>query len=275
VRRAIRSPGMGRGRRVRRRFERVALSGCVRSLFSRAARWGPTIIGRRRRSMPHFANVGSPASPRTIAVERYWTRFDDPLLDTLVDDAVHHNKDLATAAANLQAARAAGASRASISIRPRPSPAATRTICAPRTVPGSISTTASSIPRRPASTVVGARSVRPREAQCRGGARRRGPASAATLQDARVSVIAEVARDYFVLARPAGSVGAHAAQRRQPIQHAEADARPPGGGPGQRARYLARRSAVATTLASIPTLEASIATTMYRLSVLTGRQPAR
>ena len=29
-----------------------------------------------------------------------------------------------------------------------------------------------------------------------------------------------------------------------------------------------------TTLASIPTLEATIATTMYRLSVLTGRQPA-
>jgi multidrug efflux system outer membrane protein len=29
-----------------------------------------------------------------------------------------------------------------------------------------------------------------------------------------------------------------------------------------------------TTLASIPTLEASIATTTYRLSVLTGRQPA-
>ena len=39
--------------------------------------------------------------------------------------------------------------------------------------------------------------------------------SAATLQDARVSVIAEVARDYFHPARTAGSAGLDPAQCRQ------------------------------------------------------------
>src|SRR5271170_4936979 len=47
----------------------------------------------------HYLNVGQPGLAEGAALERYWTTFNDPLLDSLVDDAVGHNKDLATAAA--------------------------------------------------------------------------------------------------------------------------------------------------------------------------------
>ena len=55
----------------------------------------------------HYTNAGQPGLAEGEAVERYWTSFADPLLDSLVEDALGHNKDLATAAANLRAARAA------------------------------------------------------------------------------------------------------------------------------------------------------------------------
>ena len=55
----------------------------------------------------HFANAGEPGLKDEDTVERYWTGFADPLLDSLVDDALAHNTDLGVAAANLQAARAA------------------------------------------------------------------------------------------------------------------------------------------------------------------------
>src|SRR6202171_909770 len=55
----------------------------------------------------HFANAGEPGLAQGDAVERYWTRFADLLLNNLVEDALAHNKDLGVAAANLQAARAA------------------------------------------------------------------------------------------------------------------------------------------------------------------------
>ncbi|HEY5263652.1 MAG TPA: hypothetical protein VIJ37_01575, partial [Steroidobacteraceae bacterium] len=55
---------------------------------------------------PHFVNA-EPGFAENDPIERYWTTFGDPLLDGLVKDAVAQNKDLATAAANLRAARAA------------------------------------------------------------------------------------------------------------------------------------------------------------------------
>ena len=38
----------------------------------------------------HYANAGEPgfAENAGIGIERYWTSFADPLLDSLVDDAV-------------------------------------------------------------------------------------------------------------------------------------------------------------------------------------------
>src|ERR1700731_2578293 len=53
----------------------------------------------------HFANASQPGFAEDVAVETYWTRFADPILNSLVDDAVAHNTDLRPAAANLQASR--------------------------------------------------------------------------------------------------------------------------------------------------------------------------
>jgi outer membrane protein TolC len=56
---------------------------------------------------PQFGNAGEPGLGQGDAVEHYWTAFADPMLDGLIDDALAHNKGLAVAVANLQAARAA------------------------------------------------------------------------------------------------------------------------------------------------------------------------
>ena len=56
---------------------------------------------------PQFANVGEPGINGGEVVSRFWTLFNDPKLDQLVDDALKENKDLKRARANLQASRAA------------------------------------------------------------------------------------------------------------------------------------------------------------------------
>jgi outer membrane protein, multidrug efflux system len=99
-------------------------------------------------------------------------------------------------------------------------------------------------------------------------------ASAATLQDARVSVIAEVARDYFVLRGLQDQLeltkrNADNQQSTLTLTHNRLEA-----GRGNELDTSRAEAQWQTTLSSIPTLEATIATTVYRLSVLTGRQPA-
>ena len=86
--------------------------------FWPAAQWGPTTIGRTRLSTRISPMPASRGSPKGSAANGTGPSFADPLLDGLVDDAVAHNKDLGVAAANLRAARAAGAWRASTCFRP-------------------------------------------------------------------------------------------------------------------------------------------------------------
>src|ERR1700676_3906120 len=56
----------------------------------------------------HFVNATQPGFAEDAAVEQYWTRFADPVLDSLVDDAVAHNTDLRTAAPHPQPPRGGG-----------------------------------------------------------------------------------------------------------------------------------------------------------------------
>jgi multidrug efflux system outer membrane protein len=98
-------------------------------------------------------------------------------------------------------------------------------------------------------------------------------ASAATLRDARVSVIAEVARDYFILRGLQDQLAltlrnADNQERTAKLTHARLEA-----GRGNELDTSRAEAQWQTTLASVPTLQASIATTTYRLSILTGRQP--
>ncbi|MEP6885413.1 MAG: efflux transporter outer membrane subunit [Gammaproteobacteria bacterium] len=221
-----------------------------------------------------FANAGEPGLGQGDTVERYWDRFSDPLLNSLIDDALDHNKGLAAAAANLQAARAA---RRLAGFDQFPTV----------TLQGSYSHILESQQQLPGID------RRDREfdhatggfdglweLDLFGRVRRnveaaRGDlgASEATLRDARVSVIAEVARDYFILRGLQDQLvltlrNADNQERTVKLTHTRLEA-----GRGNELDTSRAEAQWQTTLSSIPTLQASIATTTYRLSVLTGRQP--
>jgi len=223
---------------------------------------------------PGFANAGEPGFNANETVEHYWTGFNDPLLDSLVADAIANNKELAVAAANLQAARAIRR-LAGFDLFPTVTLAGgyARNLDAQQQLPGY-----DEAQRHFNTADVGfdglweldlfgrvRRNVEAARADVR--------ASAATLQDARVSIIAEVARDYFILRglqdqlaltiRNADNQASTLKITRVRLQ----------AGRGNELDTSRAEAEWQTTLASIPTLEASIATTMYRLSVLTGRQP--
>jgi multidrug efflux system outer membrane protein len=221
-----------------------------------------------------FANAGEPGLGQGDSVEHYWDRFADPLLNGLIDDALAHNKDLGVAAANLRAARAARR-LAGFDLFP--------TV----TLAGGYSHVLESAQQLPGidrhdrefdNAQAGFDGLW--ELDLFGRVRRnveaaRGDlgASAATLRDARVSVIAEVARDYFVLRGLQDQLtltlrNADNQQRTAKLTHTRLEA-----GRGNELDTSRAEAQWQTTLASVPTLQASIATTTYRLSILTGRQP--
>jgi multidrug efflux system outer membrane protein len=222
----------------------------------------------------HFANAHEPGLKDGDAVERYWTGFADPLLDSLVDDALAHNKDLGVAEANLQAARAA---RRLAGFDQFPT----------ATFAGSYSHILDSKQQLPfynrhdrefdsaQSAFDGlweldlfGRVRRNVEA-----ARADLGASAATLRDARVSVIAEVARDYFILRGLQDQLALTIRNADNQLSTTKLTRTRLEAGRGNELDTARAEAQWQTTLASIPTLQASIATTTYRLSVLTGRQP--
>jgi outer membrane protein TolC len=49
---------------------------------------------------------GSATAAENAALEHYWTLFDDPVLDQLVDEALANNLDLRASLARIEAARA-------------------------------------------------------------------------------------------------------------------------------------------------------------------------
>ena len=223
----------------------------------------------------HFTNAGEPGLKDGDTVERYWTGFADPLLDSLVDDALAHNKDLGVAEANLQAARAA---KRLAGFDQFPT----------ATFAGGYSHILDSKQQAPFydrhdrefDSAQGAfdglweldlfgRVRRNVEA-----ARADLGASAATLRDARVSVIAEVARDYFILRGLQDQLALTMRNADNQLNTAKLTRTRLEAGRGNELDTARAEAQWQTTLASIPTLQASIATTTYRLSVLTGRQPA-
>jgi multidrug efflux system outer membrane protein len=98
-------------------------------------------------------------------------------------------------------------------------------------------------------------------------------AAAATLQDARVSVIAEVARDYFILRGLQDQLALTQRNADNQFSSLKLTRNRLEAGRGNELDTSRAEAQWQTTLASIPSLQATIATTCYRLSVLTGRQP--
>lgn len=223
----------------------------------------------------HFVNAVQPGFAEDAAVEQYWTRFADPVLNSLVDDAVAHNTDLRTAAANLQASRAVRR-LAGFDLFPTATLAGgyAHDLYSKQQLPG--------VDRRhrefesAQGTFEGLW-----ELDLFGRVRRNVEAaradvgvSVANLQDARVSVIAEVARNYVVLRGLQDQLALTNRNADNQLSSLKLTRARLDAGRGNQLDTARAEAQWQTTLASIPTLEASIATTTYRLSSLTGRQPA-
>jgi multidrug efflux system outer membrane protein len=222
----------------------------------------------------HFANAGEPGFAEADPVERYWTGFADPTLDSLIEDALAHNKDLSAAEANLRAARAV---RRLTGFDQFPTV----------TFAGSYTKNLDSQEQLPGVD------MRDREFDAAqagfdglweldlfGRVRRnveaaRGDvgAAAATLADARVSVIAEVSRDYFILRGLQDQLALTERNADNQFSSLKLTRNRLEAGRGNELDTSRAEAQWQTTLSTIPTLQATIATTIYRLSVLTGRQP--
>ncbi len=222
----------------------------------------------------HFANAGEPGFAEDATVAHYWTTFAEPLLDTLVDDALAQNKDLSVAAANLRGARSA---RRLAGFDQFPT----------ATFAGGYSRNLYSIQQLPGVDAhdreydtADAGFTGLWELDLFGRVRRNVEAaradvaeSAATLQDARVSVIAEVARNYFVLRGLQDQLSLTKRNAESEFNTLNLTRVRLEAGRGNQLDTARAEAQWQTTVASIPSLDASIATTVYRLSVLTGRQP--
>jgi outer membrane protein, multidrug efflux system len=221
-----------------------------------------------------FANAGEPGFVESDAVEHYWVGFEDPLLTGLIQDALAHNKDLSIAAANLQAARAAKR-LAGFDLYPTVTFAGgyTHNLDSQQELPGYDQNQ-----RRFDTAQAGFDGLW--ELDLFGRVRRNVEAaqgdvgaSAATLQDARVSVIAEVGRNYFILRGLQDQLALTQRNADNQFNTLKLTRTRLEAGRGNQLDTSRAEAQWQTTLSSIPTLQASIATTRYRLSVLTGKQP--
>ena len=223
---------------------------------------------------PQFVNAGQPGFNASEVAARFWTVFNDPKLNHLVEDALKENKDLKRARANLRASRAARR-LAGFDLFP--------TV----TAGGGYTRTRESRNQLPA-TIGDERTLDDADVgfdafweldffgRVRRGiqaARAEEQASAASLRDVQVTVSAEVARNYFVLRglqeQLAVAVG-NASNQEQTwkLTRARLEA-----GRGTELDTARAEAQLKSTRATVPLLESSIATTIYRLSVLTGRVP--
>jgi multidrug efflux system outer membrane protein len=222
----------------------------------------------------HFANAGEPGLTEGDPAERYWTSFQEPLLTQLVEDSITHNKDLQAATANLQAARAA---RRLAGFDQYPTVDFTggyaKVLESQQELPGytfqqrEFDTAQAGFDGLWELDLFG-RVRRNVEA-----ARADVGASEATLRDARVSVIAEVARDYFILRGLQDQLSLTQRNADNQLSTVKLTRTRLEAGRGNELDTSRAEAEWQTTLATIPSLQASIATTIYRLSVLTGRPP--
>jgi outer membrane protein, multidrug efflux system len=223
---------------------------------------------------PQFVNVGEPGFSGGEVEARFWTLFNDPQLNRLVSDALTANKDLKRARANLQASRAVRR-LAGFDLFPTVTAAGsyTKTRESRSQLPAIISQD-----RNLDSADVGfdafweldffGRVRRGVEA-----ARAEEQASAATLRDVQVTVTAEVARNYFVLRGLQEQLAVAIRNADNQDQTWKLTKVRLEAGRGTELDSSRAEAQLKTTLASVPPLESSIATTIYRLSVLTGRLP--
>ena len=264
--------------RAPRRLRRIAgagLASLATLLFASACAVGPDYV---RPDMPvpqRFAGAdGTAAAAMPAADAEFWHRFDDPLLDRLVDDALLANHDLRIALARYDRAnallRGAGFDRF-------PTVTAQATGSDTRASAGQMPGTARD-ERDGSSREAGIVAsweldlfgrVRRGVEASRAGA----GASAADLAAMQVAIVGEVAGSYLELRglqERLRVATANAGNQRETLRLVDArfDA-----GRGTEFDTSRARAQLETTESRLPALDARINTTMHRLAVLTGRTP--
>ncbi len=252
--------------------ETVALAACGLTIAGCAV--GPNYKPRRADAPAAFSNGAATNLTSADAVAAWWRGFNDERLNSLIDRSLTNNHDVRIAAANLKESRALRR-QTQFDLLPTITPRAgyTRTLTSQAAAFG--------FPRQ--LREVGLYDVgfdATWEIDLFGHVRRSVEANTAAmqaaeanLQDARVSLIGEVARNYFELR---GVQNQLAVARRNSDNQRETlhitQARLDGGRGTQ--LDVARASAqLNNTLASIPALQQAVTHAVHRLSVLAGQQP--
>ncbi|HET9108573.1 MAG TPA: efflux transporter outer membrane subunit [Steroidobacteraceae bacterium] len=249
----------------------AALSGCtvgpsyvrptthVANRFPTAAAGGAQSAGKRIYS-----------SSRTQI--EFWKQFDDPVLDTMVSDALQANYDLRIALGHLVQARAlrneslyglAPTVTASGGYTKQRVPA----VEDPFGGPYHTKLYDAGLDAAWELDIFGGvrRGIEARNAELEG--------EVANLHDVQVSVIAEVARNYFELRGEQTQLAvarANVNNQQQVLALAQAQL---GAGSGTDLDVARAQVQLDTTLSTIGPLEAAVSRSIHRLSVLTGRQP--
>jgi outer membrane protein, multidrug efflux system len=238
---------------------------------------GPSYHEPRESVPAQFSSGDQPGIGEGEVIAQFWTLFKDPALDQLVQDALASNKDLARAASSLRASRAA-ARLAGFDAFPTVTAGGfySRSLGSTHALPGLPNATRAE--RTIETYDVGFDAAWEldffgRVRRSTQAARADAGAAEATLRDAIVSVTAEVARNYCVLRGLQDQLAVaerNSVNQRQTLDLTQVrlDA-----GRGTELDVSRATAQLATTEAGIPPLRTSIATTIHRLSVLTGRQP--
>jgi multidrug efflux system outer membrane protein len=235
---------------------------------------GPNYVEPKTTVDPAFINAGTtPDADQGATIAEWWMIFDDPALTKLVERAIAHNHDLRIAAANVRRAR-----ELLIEARYQLYPI----------VPGRAGYTHGRL------SDFSARGASDRdfdlftggfdatwELDIFGGVKRGIESRTATVgvfeadrSDVLVSVVAEVARNYFELRGNQGRLGVVRQNAANQQRTYDLTVTLLEGGRGTELDTSRARSQLESTLATIPPLETIIEQAIYRLGVLTGRQPA-
>ena len=202
----------------------------------------------------------------------FWKQFDDPVLNSMVSDALTANYDLRIALGRLVQARA---QRNESLFDLAPTVTASGGYTKQRTAGvenpfGGPYTTKLYNANFDATWELDffggvRRGIQARNAELQG--------EVANLQDAQVSVIAEVARNYFELRGQQTQLAvarANVKNQRQVLALAQAELQ---AGSGTDLDVARAQSQLSTTLSTIGPLEAAVSSSIHRLGVLTGRDP--
>ena len=230
-------------------------------------------------SMPQrFSETGVPAPEGELNLDRWWSSFNDPLLEQLISDTVKGNKDLQSAIARVNQSRALY-NQTFLDLFPTITADGQYTnthIPTSTFAGGAIKTGKNHIDNDYFSTGFDAvweidifgrvrRGVEARDAEV--------DASVAGLQDAIRILVSEVARNYFQLRGVQQQIlvaGENARIQGQVVKVAEALFK---GGQSTEFDVVRSRAQEYNTLATVPSLEADAKTAIYRLAVLTGKRP--